>query len=96
MAIITLLGAGSTVFAKNLLGDILSFPELANSEIRLFDIDLERLKTSEVVANKVAQALGAKARNGGGDDALVAQTRVAGVVRHWARGSKRGGGRKKT
>jgi len=60
MAIITLLGAGSTVFAKNLLGDILSFPELANSEIRLFDIDLERLKTSEVVANKVAQALGAK------------------------------------
>ncbi|MFN7470666.1 MAG: alpha-glucosidase/alpha-galactosidase [Roseiflexaceae bacterium] len=60
MAIITLLGAGSTVFAKNLLGDILSFPELANSEIRLFDIDSERLKTSEVVANKVAQALGAK------------------------------------
>ena len=60
MAIITLLGAGSTVFAKNLLGDILSFPELAQSEIRLFDIDPERLKTSEVVANKVAQALGAK------------------------------------
>ena len=60
MAIITLLGAGSTVFAKNLLGDILSFPELAQSEIRLFDIDSERLKTSEVVANKVAQALGAK------------------------------------
>jgi alpha-galactosidase len=43
-----------------LLGDILSFPELAQSEIRLFDIDSERLKTSEVVANKVAQALGAK------------------------------------
>ncbi|MFM2031783.1 MAG: hypothetical protein RLZZ297_548 [Chloroflexota bacterium] len=60
MAIITFIGAGSTVFAKNLLGDILSFPELANSEIRLFDIDPERLKTSEVVANKVAQALGAK------------------------------------
>ena len=28
---ITFIGAGSTVFAKNLLGDILSFPELANS-----------------------------------------------------------------
>ncbi|MEM7539083.1 MAG: hypothetical protein AAF639_43395, partial [Chloroflexota bacterium] len=26
---ITLLGAGSTVFAKNLMGDILSYPELA-------------------------------------------------------------------
>jgi alpha-galactosidase len=56
---ITFIGAGSTVFAKNLLGDILSFPELANSHISLFDIDAERLKTSEVVANKVAQALGA-------------------------------------
>ena len=60
MAMITFIGAGSTVFAKNLLGDILSFPELANSTIRLFDIDEERLKTSEIVANKVAQALGAK------------------------------------
>ncbi len=56
---ITFIGAGSTVFAKNLLGDILSFPELANSHITLFDIDAERLKTSEVVAHKVAQALGA-------------------------------------
>jgi alpha-galactosidase len=56
---ITFIGAGSTVFAKNLLGDILSFPELANAHISLFDIDAERLKTSEVVANKVAHALGA-------------------------------------
>ena len=29
MAKIAFLGAGSTVFAKNLMGDILSFPELA-------------------------------------------------------------------
>lgn len=56
---ITLLGAGSTVFAKNLIGDILSFPELAESTISLHDIDEERLKTSEVVAHRVAQALGA-------------------------------------
>ncbi|MBV8899881.1 MAG: hypothetical protein JOY92_07195 [Verrucomicrobia bacterium] len=27
---ITFIGAGSTVFAKNLIGDILSFPELAD------------------------------------------------------------------
>jgi len=58
---ITLIGAGSTVFAKNLLGDILSYPELAQSKIVLFDIDPLRLKTSEVVAHKVAQALGVKA-----------------------------------
>lgn len=54
---ITLIGAGSTVFAKNLMGDILSFPELADSTITLFDIDSERLHTSEVVAHKVAAAL---------------------------------------
>jgi alpha-galactosidase len=57
---ITFIGAGSTVFAKNLLGDILGFPELAESEIALFDINEERLRTSEVVANRVAQALNAK------------------------------------
>ena len=52
---ITLIGAGSTVFAKNLLGDILSFPELADSHIALMDINDERLATSSVVAHKVAQ-----------------------------------------
>jgi alpha-galactosidase len=59
MAKITFIGAGSTVFAKNLMGDILSFPELANSTISLFDIDNERLATSAIVAKKVAAALGA-------------------------------------
>jgi alpha-galactosidase len=54
---ITLIGAGSTVFAKNLLGDILGFPELAEATISLFDIDQERLNTSEIVARKVAAAL---------------------------------------
>ncbi len=55
---ITFIGAGSTVFAKNLLGDILSYPELADSTISLHDIDPERLRTSEVVARKIAEALG--------------------------------------
>ena len=57
---ITFIGAGSTVFAKNLMGDILSYPELADSTLTLFDIDEERLRTSEVVAHKVADALGVK------------------------------------
>ena len=56
---ITLIGAGSTVFAKNMLADILSFPELAGSHISLFDIDPERLATSEVVARQLAAELGA-------------------------------------
>jgi alpha-galactosidase len=58
---ITFIGAGSTVFAKNLIGDILSFPELADSTICLFDIDQNRLKTSEVVARRIAKTLGASA-----------------------------------
>jgi len=56
---IVFIGAGSTVFAKNLLGDILHFPELDGSMIALFDIDPDRLSTSEIVAHKVAEALGA-------------------------------------
>jgi alpha-galactosidase len=58
---ITLVGAGSTVFARNLLGDILSVPELSGADIALFDIDQERLQTSEVVAGKIAHAVGAQA-----------------------------------
>lgn len=58
---ITLIGAGSTVFAKNLLGDILSFPELSHSHISLHDIDEGRLQTSLIVAQRVADAVNAQA-----------------------------------
>ncbi|GGS42589.1 alpha-glucosidase/alpha-galactosidase [Deinococcus knuensis] len=57
---IALIGAGSTVFAKNLLGDILSFPELAGADIRLFDINQPRLDVTEQVAHRVASAVGAR------------------------------------
>src|SRR5512133_3843468 len=56
---ITFIGAGSTVFARNLLGDILSFPELAESTISLFDIDDARLQTTAKVAGRLAKALDA-------------------------------------
>jgi alpha-galactosidase len=55
------LGAGSTVFARNLLGDILGHEELADSEIVLYDIDAERLATSALVARRVSEALKAPA-----------------------------------
>ena len=55
---ITFIGAGSTVFAKNLLGDIFSFPELAGAEICLYDIDPERLRISERVARALSASLG--------------------------------------
>jgi alpha-galactosidase len=57
MTKITFIGAGSTVFAQNLLGDILGFPELADCTISLFDINPERLRTTEIVAQKIAQRL---------------------------------------
>jgi len=60
MAKITLIGAGSTVFAKNLMGDILSYPELQESTLTLFDINEERLSTSAVVAHKIAETTGAR------------------------------------
>lgn len=57
---VVFIGAGSTVFAKNLLGDILSFPELSGSTIYLHDIDEERLRISEIVAHRVAESLDVK------------------------------------
>jgi alpha-galactosidase len=62
MTRIAFIGAGSTVFAQKLLGDILRFPELANAEISLHDIDPERLRTSDVVSRKIARQLGATPR----------------------------------
>ena len=61
MARIVFIGAGSTVFAKNLMGDILSFPELADSNLVLMDIDDERLATSEQVAHYINTTLGTNA-----------------------------------
>jgi alpha-galactosidase len=62
MAKIAFIGAGSTVFAKNLMGDILSFSEFADATFALMDINPERLKTSEQVAHRINQSLGTKAK----------------------------------
>jgi alpha-galactosidase len=59
MTKITFIGAGSTIFAKNLLGDILSFPELTQSKICLYDIDSERLRETEALARIIVQQIDA-------------------------------------
>ncbi len=46
MAKITFMGAGSTVFAKNVLGDTMLSPALHDVEIALYDIDGKRLDES--------------------------------------------------
>ena len=59
---VTLVGAGSTVFAKTLIGDLFSFPELRETTIALMDIDEERLATSALVAEKLSADVGANSR----------------------------------
>ena len=61
MAKITFMGAGSTVFARNVLGDAMCSPVLADSEISLYDIDGQRLKESETIIQAINQGLGGKA-----------------------------------
>lgn len=58
---ITLIGAGSVVFAKNLIGDVLQFPDLADAHICLMDIDPTRLKVAEVMTQKIIRKLGVRA-----------------------------------
>jgi alpha-galactosidase len=53
---ITFIGAGSVVFAKNVLSDCFSYPELRDSHVSLFDIDEGRLRTSEQMVHKLAEA----------------------------------------
>jgi len=62
MTKITFLGAGSTVFARNLLRDIFIFPELHDVTIALMDIDPVRLRGTERVAHRIAEQAGAKPR----------------------------------
>lgn len=58
---ITFMGAGSTVFAKNVLGDSMMTPALAESTIALYDIDAARLKESELMLSNINRTNGSKA-----------------------------------
>ena len=61
MSKIALIGAGSTIFAQRLIGDILLTPELAkDTQIALHDIDEDRLRTSEIVTRRITEKLGLK------------------------------------
>jgi alpha-galactosidase len=59
---IAFIGAGSTVFMKNLIGDALQMPALADATIALMDIDPQRLAESAMVARKIVASLGVPAR----------------------------------
>lgn len=50
---ITFIGAGSTVFAKNVLGDILANSTISTVDIALYDIDAQRLNESWNMLNNI-------------------------------------------
>ena len=59
-ATIAIIGAGSVVFTRDLLGDVFSFPELADARVVLHDIDPERLETAVAIAEATASEVGAR------------------------------------
>jgi alpha-galactosidase len=59
MTRIAFIGAGSVEFTRDLLGDLLGFPELGDLEVALHDIDPERLTTAEAMARWTADQLNA-------------------------------------
>ena len=58
---ITFMGAGSSVFAKNVLGDSILSPALSESVIALYDIDAERLEESRAMLAAINRNNGEKA-----------------------------------
>jgi len=59
---ITLIGAGSTVFTRNLCSDILLTPALQGSTIALMDIDPDRLAQARELVQAVVDRRGLEAR----------------------------------
>lgn len=63
MVKIAFLGAGSTVFVRNVLGDVLCTPALQQADIALYDIDGERLQDSQSILQALNESVnGGRAR----------------------------------
>lgn len=58
MAKITFIGAGSTVFVRNVIGDCICSSYLKGSSIALYDIDKQRLEESKKILDAINNALG--------------------------------------
>ena len=57
MAKITFMGAGSTIFAKNVLGDCMRSKALQDAHIALYDIDAKRLKESRLLLDRLNESI---------------------------------------
>lgn len=58
---ITFVGAGSTVFARNVIGDCILTPELGEFDVCLFDIDPKRLDESYQILSNINKTANGKA-----------------------------------
>ena len=55
---IAFIGAGSTVFMKNIVGDVLQWEALKSAHFSLMDINEQRLLESEMVFKNLVSSLG--------------------------------------
>ena len=55
---ITFMGAGSTIFARNVIGDCMCSEALRDSTFALYDIDGDRLKESQVILEAMRNTMG--------------------------------------
>ena len=58
---ITFIGAGSTVFARNVIGDCILTPELGEFDVYLFDIDAQRLDESYQILSNINKTMNGRA-----------------------------------
>lgn len=58
---IAMIGAGSTVFTRNLIADLMTFPAFRDAELCLMDIDEKRLQYAVLCAEKIVRLAGASA-----------------------------------
>ncbi|MFV0431169.1 MAG: alpha-glucosidase/alpha-galactosidase [Alphaproteobacteria bacterium] len=58
---IAFIGAGSTIFMKNIIGDILHRPALKNAHFAMMDIDETRLSESKIVVEKLIKSMDSQA-----------------------------------
>ena len=80
MTRVTFIGAGSVVFTRQLIADLLKFDELNSLEISLYDIDADRLAVAEGTARQVSARLGARAQISTSLDRRIALERADFVI----------------
>ena len=57
-----LIGAGSHVFSRRLIADMLTWPSLQNSTLTLMDLDVDKLEVMAALARTMVQQMGVGAR----------------------------------